>query len=71
NLQPSQSEGQEQKQPRWKNVPRDAYLMSGFQGQVVAVIPSEDLVVVRLGYTKPGTDKGIEALLEGILAAIE
>jgi len=71
NLQPSQSEGDEQKQPRWPNVPRDAYLMSGFQGQVVVVIPSRDLVVVRLGYTKPGTDKGIEALLEGVLGAIE
>ena len=45
--------------------------MSGFQGQAVVVIPSRDLAVVRMGYTKSGTDKGIEALLEGILAAVE
>jgi len=70
NLQPSQSEGNEQKQPRWPNVPRDAYLMSGFQGQVIVVIPSRNLVVVRLGYTKPGSDKGIETLLEGVLNSI-
>lgn len=54
----------------WPSVPVDAYYMSGFQGQSVVVIPSKELVIVRLGYTTPGTDKGIEALLNGVIGAL-
>lgn len=56
-------------QRKWPSVPQDAYFMSGFQGQFVVVIPSKDLVVVRLGYRTPGTDSGIEALLAGVIEA--
>lgn len=31
---------------------RDAYYMLGFHGQVVAIVPSRDLVIVRLGLTR-------------------
>jgi CubicO group peptidase (beta-lactamase class C family) len=31
------------------DVPRDMYYCSGFQGQMVAIIPSLDLVIVRMG----------------------
>jgi hypothetical protein len=31
------------------DVPRDMYHCSGFQGQMVAIIPSLDLVIVRMG----------------------
>jgi CubicO group peptidase (beta-lactamase class C family) len=31
---------------------RDAYYMLGFHGQVVAISPSRDLIVVRLGLTR-------------------
>ena len=58
------------RQRRWPSVPQDAYYMSGFQGQFVVVIPSKELVVVRLGYRTPGTDSGIEALLAGVVDAI-
>lgn len=32
------------------DVPKDMYAASGFQGQKVAIIPSKDLVIVRLGF---------------------
>lgn len=55
----------------WPTVPSDTYSMNGYQGQYVAIIPSKDLVVVRFGFTTPGADKGIEALLLGVILAIK
>jgi hypothetical protein len=37
-------------------MPADTYYMLGHQRQVVAMIPSKDLVVVRLGLTPSGGD---------------
>jgi CubicO group peptidase (beta-lactamase class C family) len=37
-------------------MPQDAFYMLGHNGQVVAMIPSKDLVVVRLGQTMSGGD---------------
>ena len=34
------------------SIPKDAYIFNGFQGQHVVVIPSKDLVIVRLGLEK-------------------
>jgi CubicO group peptidase (beta-lactamase class C family) len=34
------------------DVPIDMYYCSGFQGQMVAIIPSRDLVIVRMGLTE-------------------
>ncbi len=34
---------------KYPDVPRDLYHCSGYQGQMVFIIPSEDLVVVRMG----------------------
>ena len=34
------------------NVPRDMYYCSGYQGQMVAIIPSRDLVIVRMGLSE-------------------
>ncbi|MDN3678491.1 serine hydrolase [Flavobacterium paronense] len=34
------------------NVPRDMFYCSGFQGQMVAIFPSLDLVIVRMGLTE-------------------
>ncbi|MGH6864720.1 MAG: serine hydrolase domain-containing protein [Methyloceanibacter sp.] len=37
-------------------MPDDAYYLLGYDGQVTAVIPSRDLVIVRLGLTPDGGD---------------
>lgn len=37
-------------------MPADAYYFLGYQEQIVAVVPSRDLVVVRLGLTQEGGD---------------
>ncbi len=52
----------------WDGVPTDAFTMNGFQGQYVVVIPSLDLVIVRLG-AAPG-DPGIRQLVAGVVDAL-
>ncbi len=37
-------------------MPTDAYYMLGYEGQVVAMVPSHDLLIVRLGLTRKGGD---------------
>lgn len=43
--------------------------MDGYQGQHAVVVPSQRLVVVRLGFT-PSTNHGIERLVADIAAAL-
>ncbi len=56
--------------PIWPEVPRDAYRMSGYQGQHVAIIPSADLVVVRLGFTPGARRADMGSLIAEIMAAV-
>jgi CubicO group peptidase (beta-lactamase class C family) len=52
------------------NTPRDLYYCSGFQGQMVAIIPSMDLVIVRMGLTEePQFD--FNGLLIGIVGSVK
>lgn len=53
-------------------VPRDAYYMAGAGGQTTLIVPSHDLVVVRLGHYKgsavgsQGFEKALALLMEAI-----
>ncbi|QDP01442.1 serine hydrolase domain-containing protein [Thalassotalea sp. PS06] len=45
---------------RWEKLPEDAYSMSGNRSQIVMVIPSKEMVIVRLGWSAesyPTSDK--------------
>ena len=53
----------------YPNVPKDLYSANGYQGQHVFIIPSRDLVVVRMGLTEyPQFD--IDTFLKDILQSI-
>ena len=51
-------------------IPKDAYFMAGAGGQFTIIIPSHDLVVVRLGHYK-GAGKGREALNNALSLLME
>jgi hypothetical protein len=40
--------------------------MNGFQGQRVIIIPSKDMVIVRLGFSS-NSNRGIEPLVAGLI----
>lgn len=50
-------------------LPEDAYYMGGYQGQIVLVIPSQDLVITRFGFT-PAENTGVEELAAVIIALL-
>jgi CubicO group peptidase (beta-lactamase class C family) len=53
-------------------IPRDAYYMAGAGGQTTVIIPSHDLVVVRLGhyrgepYAASGFSEALALLIEAV-----
>jgi CubicO group peptidase (beta-lactamase class C family) len=52
-------------QPRWPSLPADAYAALGNRKQVMMMVPSEDLLILRLGWS-PGsypTDENFAQLL--------
>ena len=52
------------------DVPRDMYYCSGFQGQMVAIIPSLDLVIVRMGL-KENPDFDFNGVLSEIMESFK
>ena len=52
------------------DVPKDMYYCSGFQGQMVAIIPSKDLVIVRLGLTEE-PDFDFNGFLRDVIESLE
>lgn len=54
----------------WPGLPRDAASAQGHSGQYLLIVPSQALVVVRLGLSHREADHGIEALAREVLDAL-
>jgi CubicO group peptidase (beta-lactamase class C family) len=52
-------------------IPSDAYFALGYQGQTIAVLPAQKLVVVRLGMTYDDDWGGMSVFLPEILSALK
>jgi CubicO group peptidase (beta-lactamase class C family) len=52
---------------KFPNVPKDMFYCSGYQGQMVAIFPSHDLVVVRMGLN---SDFDFDGMLSGIVGSL-
>ncbi len=57
---------------RWSvaDIPADAFYMSGHDGQTIAVIPSKQLVILRMGLTPSREHQQPEALVQAVLGAL-
>lgn len=55
---------------RYKDAPRDLFSCNGFQGQMIFIIPSQDLVIVRMGL-KEDPAINFNELLRGIISSIK
>ncbi|WP_345093608.1 serine hydrolase [Flavobacterium chungnamense] len=54
---------------RFPNAPKDMFYASGYQGQMVAIFPSHDLVIVRMGL-KEDPEFDFNGLLSGIVRSL-
>jgi CubicO group peptidase (beta-lactamase class C family) len=54
---------------RFPNAPKDMYYASGYQGQMVAIFPSHDLVIVRMGL-KEDPEFDFNGLLSGVVSSL-
>lgn len=52
---------------KFPDVPKNMYYASGFQGQMVAIFPSQDLVIVRMGLKEEFDFNG---LLSGVVSSL-
>ena len=55
---------------RYPDAPKDLYSANGFQGQKVFIIPSHDLVIVRMGLTEDAKFD-VNGMLKGILGSFK
>jgi CubicO group peptidase (beta-lactamase class C family) len=55
---------------QYPNAPRDMYYCSGYQGQMIAIIPSMEMVIVRMGL-KEDPEFDFNAFLGGIITSIK
>jgi CubicO group peptidase (beta-lactamase class C family) len=52
---------------KFPNAPKDMFYASGYQGQKVAIFPSDDLVIVRMGLSE---DFDFDTLYKDVLGSI-
>ncbi|HYG38151.1 MAG TPA: serine hydrolase [Cytophagales bacterium] len=62
-------ENKEGENRKWQYLPKDMYHAAGFEGQNVVIIPSRDLIIVRLGNTQSRDAWDIGVLVKDILEA--
>jgi len=55
----------------YPDAPKDMYAITGFMGQRVYIIPSKELVIVRLGLTENRSDFDFNEWLSGIIKAVK
>ncbi len=57
---------------RWPELPEDTFYAAGHDGQKVLIVPSEGLVVVRMGFTpEVDADPSIVQLVDEVIAALD
>ncbi|RUT70763.1 class C beta-lactamase-related serine hydrolase [Flavobacterium cupreum] len=56
---------------KFPDVPRDMYYCSGYQGQMVAIIPSLDMVIVRMGLKEADQGFDFNGFLKGIISSVK
>lgn len=57
---------------RWPELPEDTFYAAGHDGQKMLIVPSEDLVVVRMGFTpEVDADPSIVQLVDEAIAALD
>ena len=56
---------------RFPDAPRDIYSCNGFQGQMIFIIPSHEMVIVRLGLKEQKDGFDFNGLLRDVLASVK
>ncbi len=56
---------------RYPDAPKDIYSCNGFQGQIIFIIPSHDMVIVRMGLKEEKDGFDFNGLLKGVLESFK